>query len=191
MSRPPLEDKRVAILATHGFESEQLEIPLAELRRAGAHVDVVAPEPGRIRGWTGGQWNGSVAVDRELAAVSPELYDGLVLPGGLMSPDALRTDAAAVDFVRGFVLAEKTVAAICHAPWLLIEAGVVRGREVTGWPSLQTDLTHAGARWRDSEVVLDGRLLTSRRPDDLHSFCAALVDLLSAPEATSTTQRVH
>ena len=171
--------KRIAILATHGFEQSELMEPRARLKSAGFSVDVVSPEDGEIRGWKGKDWGDAVAVDVPLGKASPGDYDALVLPGGVINPDQLRTEKAAVEFVRAFDSAGKPLAAICHGPWLLAESGAAKGREVTSWPSLRTDLENAGARWKDAEVVTDGHLITSRKPDDIPAFTQAVIDAVS------------
>ncbi|MBW8369317.1 MAG: type 1 glutamine amidotransferase [Arenimonas sp.] len=168
--------KRIAILATDGFEQSELMEPRALLKKAGYTVDVIAPAPGKIRGWKGKDWGDSVDVDLELAQAKPGDYAALVLPGGVINPDKLRIDAGAIAFIRAFDKAGKPVAAICHGPWLLVEAGAVKGRELTSWPSLKTDIENAGARWKDAEVVVDGHLITSRKPDDIPAFTQAVID---------------
>ncbi len=170
--------KRIAILATNGFEQFELTGPRDRLRDAGFEVDIVSPESGEIRGWKGKDWGDSVGVDVALDAASPDAYDALVLPGGVINPDNLRTNEKAVAFVRAFDTAAKPLAAICHGPWLLAEAGAAKGRELTSWPSVRTDLENAGARWKDAEVVTDGHLITSRKPDDVPAFSQAVIDAL-------------
>jgi protease I len=177
--------KRVAILATHGFEQSELMEPLRQLKDAGFSVQVVAPKGPQIRGWKDKDWGDSVDVDAELSSVSPNDYDALVLPGGVINPDALRIDAAAIAFIKAFHDDGKPLAAICHGPWLLAEAGAAQGRELTSWPSLKTDLSNAGARWKDAEVVVDGHIITSRKPDDLPAFCRAIIDAVNADAHTS------
>ena len=172
--------KRVAILATDGFEQSELLEPYRALCEAGVAVDIVAPAGDPIQGMKHHQNGGKVAVDVTLADARPDDYDGLVLPGGVANPDALRTDRRAVDFVRGFVAAGKPIGAVCHGPWLLIEADAVRGRTLTSWPSLRTDLTNAGARWVDREAAVDGILVTSRNPGDLPAFCREFIVLLGS-----------
>lgn len=176
MAAYKLAGKRVAILATDGFEQSELMEPLSALREAGADVEIVSLISGKIRGWSGQNWGESVQVDQTLADVVADDYDALVLPGGVMNPDKLRTSKEAVNFARAFFAAGKPVAAICHGPWLLVEADVVKGRSVTSWPSLQTDLRNAGANWVDQEVVVDQGLVTSRKPDDLPAFNRKLVE---------------
>ncbi|AXK73612.1 type 1 glutamine amidotransferase [Lysobacter sp. TY2-98] len=165
---------RIAILATDGFEQSELMEPRARLKAAGHDVDVISPKAGEIRGWRHTDWGESVPVDVELSKASPDDYDALVLPGGQMNPDVLRQDAAALDFVRAFDRAGKPLAAICHAPWLLVETGIAKDRDVTSWPSVRTDLVNAGAHWKDAEVVVDGQLITSRKPDDIPAFVKAI-----------------
>lgn len=173
-----LRGKKVAMLATHGFEQSELLEPRRVLQEAGAQVDVVSPESGRIRGWNHTDWGEEVAVDVELSAAQPYEYDALVLPGGVINPDKLRVDEGAVDFVRQFAQSGKTVAAICHGPWTLVDAGVVASYRMTSYPSLKSDLRNAGADWVDEEVVIDDNLITSRDPGDLPAFCTALVHKL-------------
>lgn len=171
--------KRVAILATNGFEQSELMVPRQQLKEAGFSVAVVAPKGPQIRGWKDKDWSEGVDVDAELASVSPNDYDALVLPGGVINPDMLRIDTAAIAFIKAFDDAGKPLAAICHGPWLLVESGAAKNRNVTSWSSLKTDLTNAGARWQDAEVVVDGHVITSRKPDDLPAFCAAIIDALN------------
>ena len=191
----PLSGKRIAILATEGFEEVELTKPRKALLDAGATVDVIAPESGiksgEIRAWDMTDWGKKVDVDVRLSEANPKDYDALELPGGAMNPDKLRLEPQAVDFVKSFFQANKPVAAICHAPWTLIEAGVVRGRSLTSWPSLRTDLTNAGAHWFDKEVLEDGNLVTSRKPDDLPAFIAKMIELFSrdpSARAASATE---
>ena len=171
-----LENHKVAILATHGFEQSELEHPLETLKDAGAQVHVVSPEHGQIKGWDGGDWGHSVSVDRALSDVTVDDYDALVLPGGQMNPDILRANADAVALVRSFWEAKKPIGAICHAPWLLIEADIADGRRMTSYTSIATDVKNAGALWEDSKVVVDQGLVTSRNPDDLEAFSAKLIE---------------
>lgn len=173
-----LSRSRIAILATDGYERSELRVPLEQLRARGASVQVLAPEPGEIRSWDAKDWGDSVAVDGVVADAKIADYDALVLPGGQINPDVLRIDDAAVTFVGEFVASGKIVAAICHAPWLLIEADAVRGRMVTSWPSLMTDLVNAGGLWRDEAVVVDDNLVTSRKPQDLDAFVETIAKAL-------------
>lgn len=171
-----LKNKRVAILATEGFEYVELVKPREALVQAGATTDVVSPKDGSIKGWDVDQWGESVEVDVPLQSADPSQYDALLLPGGVMNPDKLRVEPKAVQFVRHFFEAQKPVAAICHGPWLLIEADVVRGRKVTSWPSLKTDIKNAGGQWVDEQVVTDQGLVTSRKPDDIPAFSKKMVE---------------
>ena len=175
-----IDEAKVLILATDGFEQSELMVPLQKLRDAGARVDVTAPqktlEVGRIRGWKSADWGEHVPVDRELADARCEDYDALVLPGGVMNPDKLRMEKAAVQLVRDFVQSGKPVAAICHGPWLLVEAEAVAGRTVTSWPSLVTDILNAGGTWEDRDVVVDQGIITSRKPDDLDAFVTKIIE---------------
>ncbi len=171
-----LSGRSVAVLATDGVEQVELTQPVEALRAADAQVHLVAPKSGHIQGWNHFDKADQLEVDFQLGQVNPEDYDALLLPGGAMNPDVLRTDLKAVDFVRHFVEAGKPIAAICHGPWTLIEAGGVRGRRMTSWPSLKTDLKNAGADWMDEEVVTDQGLVTSRRPDDLPAFCRKMIE---------------
>jgi protease I len=173
---PSLSGKRVAILATDGVEQVELTEPRKALDSAGATTKVVSPKPGSIKGWNHTNWGDPIKVDVTLESTSPDDYDALLLPGGVMNPDHLRTNENAVNFVRAFFEAGKPVAAICHGPWLLVEADVVRGRNVTSWPSLQTDLRNAGADWTDSQVVTDHGLVTSRKPDDIPAFNKKMIE---------------
>lgn len=171
-----LKGKKIAILAIDGFEQVELTEPRKALDEAGATTVVIAPKPGKIRSWQTKDWGESVKVDAVLESANPNDYDALVLPGGVMNPDHLRMDAGAVNFVRQFVSSGKPVAAICHGPWTLLEAGALAGKTVTSWPSLKTDLKNAGATWVDQEVVTDGQFITSRKPDDIPAFNRALIE---------------
>lgn len=178
-----LEGKRIAIVATDGFEQSELIEPKTALEREGARVDVLAPHAGHIQGMRHHDKGDKVAVDGTTDQADPDRYDALVLPGGVANPDALRLEAKVVAFVRSFFDAKKPVAAICHGPWTLIEADAVRGRTVTSWPSLKTDLKNAGANWVDREVVDDDGLVTSRKPDDLPAFCREMLRLFQSSAA--------
>jgi protease I len=176
-----LQGKKVAILATDGFEQVELTEPKKNLENAGAKVDVLSIKDGKIKGWDKTDWGETVKVDRLVADARPDEYDALVLPGGQINPDKLRIDKQAVAFVREFAQSSKPVAAICHGPWVLIEAGVVKGRTMTSWPSVHTDLKNAGANWVDQEVVTDGNIITSRKPEDIPAFSRTLIEALSQP----------
>jgi protease I len=171
-----LNGKRIAILATNGFEQSELEEPKKALEAAGAQTQVVSISQGQIRGWHHTDWGNSVSVDVTIQQANPNDYDGLVLPGGVINPDKLRMVPEAVAFVRNFVQSGKPIAAICHGPWTLINAEGVRGRKVTSWPSLQVDLENAGAHWVDQQVVVDQGLVTSRKPDDLPAFNRKMIE---------------
>jgi len=174
-----LDGLRVAILATDGFEQSELLEPRKALDSAGATTEVISPKGPEIKGWNHADWGQKVDVDRTLAQANPEDFDALVLPGGVMNPDALRMNAAAVAFVKSFFDAGKPVAAICHGPWTVVEAGEASGYELTSWPSLKTDITNAGGRWVDKEVVVDDNLITSRRPDDLPAFNREMISVFA------------
>jgi protease I len=171
-----LDGMKVAVLATDGVEQVELDRPWQALEEAGAEPELVSFESGTIQAFNHIDKGDPKKVDASLGDADPDDYAALVLPGGVINGDFVRADADAVAFVAGFFDAGKPVAAICHAPWVLIEAGVVRGRRMTSWPSLRTDLRNAGADWVDEELVVDANLITSRRPDDLDAFCAAIVE---------------
>ncbi|MFC0590584.1 type 1 glutamine amidotransferase domain-containing protein [Novosphingobium aquiterrae] len=174
--------KRILILATHGFEQSELMDPKAALEQAGFTTVVASPEAGMIKGWKDKNWGDSVAVDALIENVSEADFDALLLPGGQMNPDILRMNDDAIDLVEDFAAAGKPIAAICHGPWLLVEADVIEGRTVTSWPSLRTDLANAGANVVDQEVAVDGNLITSRMPDDIPAFSQTLIDALNAAD---------
>ena len=175
-ARTPLEGQKVAILVTDGFEQVELTEPRKALQDAGATTELVAPRAGKVKAWKTRDWGEQFDVDRDLHGADADAYDALLLPGGVMNPDHLRMNATATRFVKAFFDASKPVAAICHGPWTLIDAGVVEGRRLTSWPSLQTDLRNAGAEWVDEEVVVDQGLVTSRKPDDLPAFNARMLE---------------
>ncbi|APE29183.1 type 1 glutamine amidotransferase domain-containing protein [Aurantiacibacter gangjinensis] len=170
--------QRIMILATDGFEQSELEKPKSNLEDAGFTTVVVSPEDGEIRGFSDKEWGDPVSVDLNVEEVEAADYDGLLLPGGQINPDALRMNEKAIKLVRDFVSQGKPVAAICHAPWLLVEADVVNGKTVTSWPSVRTDLSNAGGNVVDQEVAVDGNIITSRNPDDIPAFSKALIDAL-------------
>jgi protease I len=183
MQPDPLKGLKVAILATDGFEQSELTEPRKALSDAGAETEVVSPKEGRIRGWNQKEWGQEVSVDQQLNSADPKDYDALLLPGGVMNPDALRMNPTAVEFVKSFFAADKPVAAICHGPWTVIEAGAARGHRMTSWPSLKTDIQNAGAEWVDQEVVIDRKLVTSRKPDDLPAFNRSTIELFAQARA--------
>ncbi len=177
-----LNGRRIAIVATDGFEQAELETPCRVLRNAGATVDVIAPHDGELQGLQHFEQGQTVPVDAVVRNVDCVDYDALVIPGGLFNPDQLRTHTDVIEFTRAFFDACKPVAAICHGPWVLINAGVVEGRRMTSVPSISKDLENAGASWEDAEVIVDRGLITSRTPDDLDAFCGAIIKVLgSAP----------
>jgi protease I len=171
-----LNGRRIAVLATDGFEQSELTEPVKALKEAGAEVEVVSPKDGQIQGMKHKEKGETVKVDRKLADAKPDDYTGLLLPGGVANPDALRIEPKAISFIKHFVDSGKPIAAICHGPWPLIDAGGVKGRRVTSWPSLKTDLINAGARWEDSEVVTDQGIVTSRKPDDIPAFNKKMIE---------------
>jgi protease I len=176
MARNDLNGKRVAILATDGVEQAELTEPRKALDEVGATTVVVSPKQGKIKAWQHDHWGDEITVDRQLSNASADDFDALMLPGGVMNPDRLRMDKQAVQFVKAFFQAGKPVAAICHGPWLLVEADVVRNRNLTSWPSLQTDIRNAGGDWVDREVVTDMGLVTSRKPDDIPAFNRKMIE---------------
>lgn len=171
-----LKNRKIAILATHGFEQSELEAPRDALREAGATVHVIAPDSGEIRGWKGKDWGQPVPVDRTLGDADAAEYDALVLPGGVVNPDLLRVNPAALSFIKAVWSAGKSIGAICHAPWLLVETGIAQHRKLTSYKSIRTDVENAGGKWEDSAVVTDQGLVTSRNPDDLPAFCDKLIE---------------
>lgn len=177
---PEIGQAKVLIMATDGFEQSELMVPLEKLRQAGATVDVAAPEntihPGEIRGWDKSDWGDTVPVDRKIPEIRAAEYDALVLPGGQINPDKLRADETAMQVVKNFLASGKVVAAICHAPWLLVEADAVKGRKVTSYKSIKTDVINAGGDWRDEPVVTDNGIVTSRHPGDLDAFVPKIIE---------------
>lgn len=174
-----LKDLRVAVLTEHGFEQEELTSPRDAMQRAGVDVEIISPQKGEVKAWDKGNWGIRVKVDKTLDEARPEDYDGLMLPGGVMNPDKLRQNEKAVAFIRHFMESGKPIAAICHAPQSLIETGMLRGRTLTSYPSLKTDLSNAGAHWVDKEVVVDNGLVTSRTPKDLPAFNKKVLEELT------------
>jgi protease I len=175
-----LSGMKIAILATDGFEQSELLEPRQALDQEGAETEVVSLESGTIKGWNHSDWGRTVPVDETLDSADASDYDALLLPGGVMNPDKLRMDPKAVTFVKAFFEAKKPVAAICHGPWSVIEAGAAEGRTMTSWPSLKTDIENAGGTWVDREVVVDHGLVTSRNPKDIPAFNREIVKLFGA-----------
>ncbi|MCK0167605.1 type 1 glutamine amidotransferase [Jannaschia sp. S6380] len=173
---PAIQDAKILILATNGFEQSELEVPRDKLREKGATVHVATPDGEAIKGWDGDDWGDQARADLKLADARVGDYDALVLPGGQINPDLLRVEEGAITLIRDFVQAGKIVAAICHAPWLLIEASVVEGREMTSYGSIRTDLRNAGANVVDKAVAVSNGIITSRKPDDLNDFVSKIVE---------------
>jgi protease I len=177
MPNENLNGLKVAILVTDGFEQVELTEPRKALDQAGARTQIVSPKDGQVRGWKFTDWGENLPVDVKLDGAKAEDFDALLLPGGVMNPDELRTLPKAVAFAKAFLDAGKPVASICHGPWTIIETGAARGRRLTSWPSLKTDLRNAGADWVDQEVVVDRNLVTSRKPDDIPAFNQKMIEL--------------
>lgn len=173
---PKINEARIVILATDGFERSELRVPLEKLGEAGATVEIASIKQGEIRSWDKTDWGDTVAVDHQVSDIDPGSYDALVLPGGQINPDLLRVDKDAMSFVRRFLDTGKPVAAICHAPWLLVEAGALNGRKATSYWSIKTDVVNAGAHWLDEAVVVDQGIVTSRSPDDLDAFVGKIIE---------------
>ena len=174
-----LKGKKIAILVANGFEQSEMTEPKKALEAAGAQTHIVSPENDQVKGWLHSKWGEEFTIDVPLEDAAADNYDALLLPGGVMNPDKLRMDTLAVDFVKEFVKAKKPIAAICHGPWTLINAGAVKGHKMTSWPSIKMDLTNAGAEWVDEKVVRDKKLVTSRKPDDIPDFNKAMIELFS------------
>jgi protease I len=181
-----LDGMRIAILVADGFEQVELLKPREALDEVGANTDVVSPAEKKVRAWDFTDWGNKINVDVNLTDARAEDYDALLLPGGVMNPDTLRIIPAAVAFVKDFVEARKPIASICHGPWTLIEAGATRGRRMTSWPSLRSDLTNAGAAWIDEEVVVDKGVVTSRKPDDIPAFNREMIKLFSGAKTLAS-----
>jgi protease I len=173
---PDIKQSRILIIATHGFEQKELEVPRDMLRDAGAKVDVATPDGKDIRGWETNDWGRIAKADMKIADAKVEDYTALVIPGGVMNPDKLRIDDDAMRVVRSFLASGKTVAAVCHGPWLLVQADALRGRQATSFPSIRKDLENAGATWVDKEVVVDNGIITSRKPADLEAFTQKIIE---------------
>lgn len=173
---PKIKDAHILLIATTGFEQLELTVPRDELRKAGAKVDIASQDGKPIRGWNLTDWGETVPADLKIAAAKPDHYDALVLPGGVMNPDRLRLDEDALRIVRSFLNSGKVVAAICHAPWLLIQVDAVRGRKLTSFKSIRKDVENAGGQWVDKEVVTDKGIITSRSPDDLKAFVPKIIE---------------
>jgi protease I len=180
-----LNDLKVAILVTDGFEQIEMTEPRKALDEAGAETRLVSPKDGRVKAWNFTDWGGTFPVDMPLDSARSEDFDALLLPGGVINPDMLRALPEAVAFVKAFFDARKPVASICHGPWTIIEAGAARGRRLTSWPSLKTDLKNAGAEWVDEEVVVDQGLVTSRKPDDIPAFNPEVIKLFASARGPS------
>jgi protease I len=185
MANRTLEGLKVAILVTDGFEQVELLEPRRALDQAGAETRVVSPKPDRVRGWNFTDWGDELPVDVPLDRARPDDFDALLLPGGVINPDTLRIIPAAVAFAKAFFDADKPVAAICHGPWTIIETGHARGRRIASWPSLRTDLRNAGAEWVDEPAVVDGHLVSSRKPDDIPAFNREMITLFGRVPAHS------
>jgi protease I len=181
-----LQGKKIAILATDGFEQVELTEPKKAFEEAGATVHVISVKPGQIKGWKQTDWGDNTKVDKVLGEAKPTDYDGLVLPGGQINPDKLRIEPKAVAFVTEFFNSGKPIGAICHGPWLLVEANVLKHRTLTSWPSVRTDIRNAGGHWVDEPVVTDQNLTTSRKPDDLPAFNERLIREFSKVKSTNT-----
>jgi len=181
----PLTSRRILIMAADGFEQSELEVPLERLQDAGANIDIASIEMGDITGWDEDDWGDEIEVDVKISDVDIDDFDALILPGGQINPDLLRVNEAAVSLIRDFAATGKPVAAICHAPWLLIEAGLVNGRRLTCYKSIRTDVANAGATVVDEAVVVDGNIITSRCPDDLPAFCDAIIEALATSEVSA------
>ena len=179
MAQAELSELKVAILVTEGFEQVEMTEPRKALDDAGAITSIVSPKDGRVRAWKFTEWGDEYPVDIKLSQAQPQDFDALLLPGGVLNPDKLRMQPEAVAFVKAFFDADKPVATICHGPWTIIEAGAARGRQIASWPSLQTDLRNAGAEWVDQEAVVDGNLVSSRKPDDIPAFNREMISLFS------------
>jgi protease I len=191
MASGNLDGLKVAILVTDGFEQVEMTEPRKALDAAGATTSIVSLKDGKVRGWKFTDWGDEFPVDVPLAQAHPEDFDAILLPGGVINPDKLRMDENAVLFAQAFLDGGKPVATICHGPWTLIETGKMRGRRLASWPSLQTDLENAGAEWVDQEAVVDGNLVSSRKPDDIPAFNREMISLFSRAHAGQAGQRAR
>lgn len=191
MEKQTLQNKKVAVLVANGFEESEFTEPVKALKNAGAEVTVVSLKSGKVKAWAEKNWGGEYDVDATVDKVSSESFDALVLPGGVMNPDLLRANKDAVEFVKGFSEEAKPIAAICHGPWTLIEAGIAQGRKMTSYHSIKTDLINAGADWTDQEVVTDNGLVTSRSPEDLLAFCAKMIEEIAEGQHLTRNRGVH
>ncbi|HEY1707764.1 MAG TPA: type 1 glutamine amidotransferase domain-containing protein [Rhizomicrobium sp.] len=171
-----IKDARILIIAANGFEQSELEVPRDRLREAGAKVEIASPDGKTIRGWKHKDWGTEVSADLSLADAKESDYTALVIPGGVMNPDQLRINDDAMKLVKGFLASGKVVAAVCHGPWLLVQADALKGRNATSYPSIRKDLENAGAKWADKEVVVDNGIITSRKPDDLEAFSKKIIE---------------
>lgn len=174
-----LSGLKVAILVANGFEQSEMTEPRKALEQAGAETVLISPEKGKVKGWEHKDWGDSFPVDLDLSQADADEFDALLLPGGVTNPDKLRMIPEAIEFIRRFVLEEKPIASICHGPWTLINAGGVEGKTMTSWPSIKIDLINAGANWVDKQMVIDGNLVTSRKPDDIPVFNTAMINVFS------------
>jgi protease I len=173
---PAISDAKILLISTHGFEQSELEFPRDQLRSKGATLHVATPDGNAIKGWDGSDWGREADADAKIADVSADDYDALIIPGGQINPDLLRVDDDVLELVKAFHDQGKTIAAVCHAPWVLVEAGVLKGREATSYHSIKTDVINAGAHWKDAPVVVDQAIITSRQPDDLKAFVSKIVE---------------
>ena len=185
MASETLNGLKVAILVTDGFEEVEMTEPRKALDEAGAETRLVSPKDGQVKAWKFTEWGDTFPVDKPLDSARPEDFDAILLPGGVINPDTLRTQPEAVTFVKAFFDTGKPVASICHGPWTIIEAGAARGRRLTSWPSLKTDLKNAGAEWVDQEVVVDQGLITSRKPNDIPAFNPEVIKLFARARGQS------
>jgi protease I len=171
-----LQNKKIAIVVTHGFEHSEFEKPFQALKKEGAEIDVISIQKGPVRSWKDKDWGDEIEATQAIGELKSEDYDALVLPGGVINSDQLRMNKEVVSFVKEFVVEKKPIAAICHGAWTLIETGLMKGRRMTSWPSLKTDLENAGVEWTDDEVVVDRGLVSSRKPSDLSAFCEKMIE---------------